>query len=81
MPYLMGAFKERKMFVFFHQAKSLQLIKLNSNTFKSIEDNFQLRALATKCSGFKKSAPAFSLLYNELELPLLNCFPTGSNLP
>lgn len=44
MPYLMGAFKERKMFVFFHQAKSLQLIKLNSNTFKSIEDNFQLRA-------------------------------------
>lgn len=30
---------------------------------------------------FKKSALAFSLLYNELELTLLNCFPTESYLP
>lgn len=29
----------------------------------------------------KKSAPACSPIYNELELPLLNYFPTGCNLP
>lgn len=39
--------------------------------------------LATILNGYryKKSAPAFPLLYNELELPLFNVFTTVSNLP